>query len=257
MFFGRALPSLFSTHPPLEERIRRLDPSFDREYSESVPAREPAVTGTASGFAAGSVEAAVDQIGAATPAHVDQAVRLIASLPVAITQAAHETHHRHLGSHPCTPTQAAIVRAAPGQGNSIGHGGHTGRFHQGRHEQAFPDGFTDGDHPAESAQERPFEHRLRDGMELMTGTHVTGPGAGGGHGGNEIIPGKVAVQDVDVFPAQPAAQSAHPDPMIYSADVVGELTAALKQILDDDSVEVENSFPRRVLGWLKCDKRSE
>jgi Zn-dependent protease with chaperone function len=91
MFFGRALPSLFSTHPPLEERIRRLDPSFDREYSESVPAREPAVTGTASGFAAGSVEAAVDQIGAATPAHVDQAVRLIASLPVAITQAAHET----------------------------------------------------------------------------------------------------------------------------------------------------------------------
>jgi len=89
MFFGRALPSLFSTHPPLEERIRRLDPSFDRELVEAPPAT--AAAGEVAGFAAGPVGAAVDQIGAATPAHVDQAARLIASLPAAVTQAAHET----------------------------------------------------------------------------------------------------------------------------------------------------------------------
>jgi Zn-dependent protease with chaperone function len=89
MFFGRALPSLFSTHPPLEERIRRLDPSFDQQVAES--ATEPVAAAAVSGFAAGSVGAAVDQIGAATPAHVDQAVRLIASLPAPVTRAAHET----------------------------------------------------------------------------------------------------------------------------------------------------------------------
>jgi Zn-dependent protease with chaperone function len=89
MFFGRALPSLFSTHPPLEERIRRLDPSFDQQLAES-PA-EPAAAGAVSGFAAGSLGAAVDQIGEVTPAHVNQAARLISSLPAAITEAAHES----------------------------------------------------------------------------------------------------------------------------------------------------------------------
>jgi hypothetical protein len=89
MFFGRALPSLFSTHPPLEERIRRLDPNFDQQLAELTA--EPAAAGAVSGFAAGSVGAAVDQIGAATPAHVDQAERLIASLPAVVTEAVHET----------------------------------------------------------------------------------------------------------------------------------------------------------------------
>jgi hypothetical protein len=89
MFFGRALSSLFSTHPPLEERIRRLDPTFGEQFAEQ--AVEPAAAGAVSGFAAGSLGSAVDQIGATTSAHVDQAVQLIASLPAAITEAAHET----------------------------------------------------------------------------------------------------------------------------------------------------------------------
>jgi len=89
MFFGRALPSLFATHPPLEERIRRLDPTFDGKLSESVS--EPAAAGAMSGFAAGPAGAAVNQIGAATSAHVDQAARLIASLPSEVTRAAYET----------------------------------------------------------------------------------------------------------------------------------------------------------------------
>jgi Zn-dependent protease with chaperone function len=115
MFFGRALPSLFSTHPPLEERIRRLDPRFEGEVRHAAAPTAPAAADTVAGFAADTVAgfaadtvagfaadavagvaaepvgAGVDQIGAATPAHVEQAARLIASLPAALTEAAHES----------------------------------------------------------------------------------------------------------------------------------------------------------------------
>ena len=67
LFFSQALAgglqSLFATHPPLAERIRRLDPSWQpSEPSESEPQGASHFGPAASGFAAGSAPA-LQQVG--------------------------------------------------------------------------------------------------------------------------------------------------------------------------------------------------
>jgi len=107
-FFGealhRGLQSIFATHPPIEERIRRLDPSF--EGGRVIPAQpaarqqpEPAVLGAgvsasalASGFAAEPSGAAIDQLGEPTAAHLDYAASLVAGLPRSVVSASREPH---------------------------------------------------------------------------------------------------------------------------------------------------------------------
>jgi Zn-dependent protease with chaperone function len=109
LFFSQGLrgglQSLFATHPPLVERIRRLDPSFDAsELPEpgteamhpagvagfaAAPVAAPA---DASARAAAAAETALDRIGEPSPAHLDYAASLLASLPPAIVSACHEPH---------------------------------------------------------------------------------------------------------------------------------------------------------------------
>jgi len=126
MFFAGAIKSGFasmmSTHPPLPERIRRIEPGWDGEYPQladprgQAPAerRAPAdtavdvagvITGAAilagasatgrggpSGAPADVAESAVAQVGRPTPAHVDYAAQLIAGLPRAVAQASREPY---------------------------------------------------------------------------------------------------------------------------------------------------------------------
>ncbi|MBW3542354.1 MAG: M48 family metallopeptidase [Planctomycetes bacterium] len=115
LFFGNALKSsffnLFSTHPPLDERIRRLDPSFAKQVEEG--ARPPGVArdiGPAAAFAgehlpAGAASAgsaweartafqpqeAIRRVGRPTPGDVAQAARLRAQLPEKLVELADET----------------------------------------------------------------------------------------------------------------------------------------------------------------------
>ena len=100
MFFGRAtagLSGLFSTHPPLAERIRRIDPSWDGALLEGPPATSarPSAAGAAA-FAGGAASAsapAVDQVGQpAGEAHLQYAARLVKSLPAQLVSAAHEPY---------------------------------------------------------------------------------------------------------------------------------------------------------------------
>ncbi len=109
LFFGRAtsgLSALFSTHPPLEQRIRRIDPSWDGKFPEGVPMTDigvsprAAVPGAA-GFAGGMVRAspaapglagAVASIGQPSQAHIRYAARLIENLPAALAAAAREPY---------------------------------------------------------------------------------------------------------------------------------------------------------------------
>ncbi len=133
MFFGNGLReswfNLTSTHPPLLERIRLIEPSFDGDFTgvklaeletefDSSPETKDAqpkqagipipglgdslgrtavpVMGLAAASDASvrvqSVKSVADSIGNPTPEHVDFAVALLVSLPEIVRSAAHDTH---------------------------------------------------------------------------------------------------------------------------------------------------------------------
>ena len=107
MFFGRAtsgFSAMFSTHPPLGERIRRIDPSWDGEFPDlaETAGGAPGAVGPsgAVGFAGGdaggaagpNLAAAIGQVGQPTPAHVEYAAGLIDRLPEPVVAAAHEPY---------------------------------------------------------------------------------------------------------------------------------------------------------------------
>ena len=103
MFFGNALAAawfeLLATHPPLDERIRRIDPAFDGKFPpvsqvtyspqdlvdprslaarRAASARGPAAQAVAFAF---SPAAAVAQVGAPRPEHLEHAAAIVGSLP--------------------------------------------------------------------------------------------------------------------------------------------------------------------------------
>ena len=107
MFFGRATSgfnAMFATHPPLKERIKRIDPSWDGEFPEldaggaggRAAATVPGVAGFAGGEAAAaagpSVADAVSHVGQPTPAHIEYAAELIGHLPEAVVEAARDPY---------------------------------------------------------------------------------------------------------------------------------------------------------------------
>ncbi len=84
LFFSMAIRSLFATHPPLDERIRRLDPGYSGHISET-GAGSKTVSGdrfdaSVSMMSADAAETR-QTIGHITPRHVDYSARLLATLP--------------------------------------------------------------------------------------------------------------------------------------------------------------------------------
>ena len=109
MFFGRATSgfnAMFATHPPLKERIKRIDPSWDGEFPElpagAVGAQAAAAAPGAAGFAGAEAAAgagagtnvadAVSHVGQPTPAHIEYAADLIDHLPKPVVEAAREPY---------------------------------------------------------------------------------------------------------------------------------------------------------------------
>ena len=120
MFFGDAFAgsifNLFATHPPLEERIRLLDPNFDGSYPAvealaedggwppAAAAEAAAVAALAAGLASGAAprQAArpvstdrgriVGQVGSPQAEHLEHAGRLVAGLPAVVVQAVREPY---------------------------------------------------------------------------------------------------------------------------------------------------------------------
>jgi Zn-dependent protease with chaperone function len=94
MFFGKAIRTLFATHPPLTDRIYRLQPDFDgrfipQEISEEKPGPifpEPAkpavaaVTSSAAGFAV-DAGAVIKQPGNVTAQNIDHSRQLLTAIP--------------------------------------------------------------------------------------------------------------------------------------------------------------------------------
>jgi len=128
MFFARSitkgLNSMFSTHPPLADRIQRIDPGWDGNYpSPRLPAPsksgKPApkagldvgelITGAVvlagaagakrateatgdGGESTGPDADVLDQIGNPTPAHVELAAEIVRDLPESVAQAVREPY---------------------------------------------------------------------------------------------------------------------------------------------------------------------
>ncbi|MGA2254978.1 MAG: M48 family metallopeptidase [Thermoguttaceae bacterium] len=120
MFFGDAFAgsifNLFATHPPLEERIRLLDPNFDGSYAAvealsdvgtaAQSGQDTAVAAIASGLAPGAASGSrgavrpvstdrdriVGQVGSPQVEHLDYAGRMVAGLPGLIVQAVREPY---------------------------------------------------------------------------------------------------------------------------------------------------------------------
>jgi hypothetical protein len=121
MFFGNALRASFlnltATHPPLDVRIKRVDPTFDGEFPEvnrvrrtardlhredvgqtrdrqaaAIRARGAGKTQAEARLAAFAFapEAAVASVGTLDAEHVDYAAGLVASVPERLMQAIHE-----------------------------------------------------------------------------------------------------------------------------------------------------------------------
>jgi hypothetical protein len=103
---GRFLSSLFSTHPPLEERVRRLDPDFDEELPPTEEPTEPLGERAAAslhgggnaGAAPAEQRAEVDadagrvavSAGTLDADHVRHGHDVLEGLPPALRRAAHE-----------------------------------------------------------------------------------------------------------------------------------------------------------------------
>ncbi|MEI8374240.1 MAG: M48 family metallopeptidase [Planctomycetota bacterium] len=126
MFFSNAFAgsifNLFATHPPLEERIRLLDPNFDGSYAgvEALPdayvglssltnqaapaAQDAAIAAMTSGLSSGAVplrstrqvstdrDRIVGQVGTPQAEHLEHAERLVAGLPAVVVQAIREPY---------------------------------------------------------------------------------------------------------------------------------------------------------------------
>jgi len=101
--------SLSATHPPLAERIRRIDPHWDGKFDHAVKAMSPEaqeevtdaagrqqtarhVAAVVTGAAMADVMGAIDQIGNPKQETIHHARLLISELPAVIREAAHEPY---------------------------------------------------------------------------------------------------------------------------------------------------------------------
>ena len=100
--FHSALDKLYSTHPPIEKRIKAINPSFDsgdekrrsklrkKFEKDHVKASKPAAKQGVGGHAALTPEVILGAIGTLDPGHINRAGKLLEQLPDSLRQAAHE-----------------------------------------------------------------------------------------------------------------------------------------------------------------------
>ena len=97
MLFSQGLKTsftgLFATHPPLAERISRIDPNWHGEFTEIASTTKTATTNEqVSGFSTTAPpKSAIDSIGEPESEHIEMAANNLSLLPVEITEDAHSS----------------------------------------------------------------------------------------------------------------------------------------------------------------------
>lgn len=100
LFFGNAVVAPwfggFATHPPLHERIRAIDPSWNGKFPAALSIAEPLPSAatkptTSPRHQSLNAESVIAGIGQVTPAHVEFSASLLATIPPHIAMAAHHT----------------------------------------------------------------------------------------------------------------------------------------------------------------------
>lgn len=96
------LQSMFATHPPLETRIRRLEPRWDGRFVIAVPGRgeasgagaaaPAAATGASASFASGDADALIARVGTSDDGALGAARELLAAMPARLRAAAEEPY---------------------------------------------------------------------------------------------------------------------------------------------------------------------
>ena len=133
MYFAEGISTLFASHPPLHDRISRIDPQWDGKYPPALPA--DAVVGFGGAGAericgrrareavaspdiydqpvpVAVVRHAADQVGHPTELHREYVRELIAAIPPAVVDAAHEPYGARALIFATLLDQDADVRAA-------------------------------------------------------------------------------------------------------------------------------------------------
>jgi len=94
---GFRFASLFATHPPLEKRIRRIEPEWDGKFppprhgridDDTAPADRAVARGMTAGFAA--IQGSIDHVGRPTRDHMEAARAMLRRAPRALVRAAQE-----------------------------------------------------------------------------------------------------------------------------------------------------------------------
>jgi Zn-dependent protease with chaperone function len=97
MFFSSAISSLFSTHPPLPERIQRIEPGFNGVFEVVKAGVSPVETSSAAGLNSGFAQQAgadisvradtvLSHVGNISPENVARSAEILAAIPVKIKE---------------------------------------------------------------------------------------------------------------------------------------------------------------------------
>lgn len=95
MFFGKAFSSIFATHPPIVDRIRRIDPSFSGDFADRKPIKtsvaisaSPLVSAAADGAGGRSMaaEGIMNRVGTVSAENIAYSAKMLDAIPAAVRE---------------------------------------------------------------------------------------------------------------------------------------------------------------------------